>query len=247
MIHPDIREYSAVCSVTGQNHMLSEDRYRMLSRDIPLVARSLRGEVFAVFDGIGSTPRGREAAQVMADCLLLFYRQPQKYPASPEGIWALLMEANLIIHGWGFMDKEKLRPIGGAAGTVVWLFKDVLNIFQAGDTEAFVIRDQQTVAHTQVHQLDDGAIYRYFGMGPTLKSEICTYNIEEGDQILLASDGLTKLCDIDEIESIVANYPNTGRAVTELVKMAIKKGSKDDITVLMVEVEELWDDNRGNE
>ena len=39
-----------------------EDRYRLLTKDIPLVGKSGRGELFAVLDGIGGAPRGMAAA-----------------------------------------------------------------------------------------------------------------------------------------------------------------------------------------
>ena len=242
----DVRGSATACSVKGTKHHLNEDRYRMLSRDIPLVFQHRRGELFGVFDGIGSAPRGREAAQSMADCLVEFYRQPQVYAPSHEGVWALLMAANLTIHDWGFMAGGGKRPLGGAAGTVVWLFGESLYIFQAGDTAAFLFRDRKTIALTQAHQLEDGAIYRYFGMGPSLRPDISSYAIEEGDWILLVSDGVTKVCHTNEITSIMADHTVIDRVVTELVKKAIKKGSTDDITVLLVEVEEIWDKNNGD-
>ena len=70
----------------------------MLPREVPPVERLNRGEIFAVFDGIGSAPEGRHAAQFMADHLIQFYRKPDDYPASPEGLQALLFEGNIEIN-----------------------------------------------------------------------------------------------------------------------------------------------------
>jgi len=42
-----------------------EDRYRLLTRDIPLVGKSGRGELLAVMDGIGGASMGMAAAQAV--------------------------------------------------------------------------------------------------------------------------------------------------------------------------------------
>jgi len=60
----DRRKSAAVAHLRGTKHQFYEDSFRMLSRDVPLVENRNRGEIFAVFDGIGSAPEGRHAAQV---------------------------------------------------------------------------------------------------------------------------------------------------------------------------------------
>ena len=79
-INSERRGSAAVAWRKGTKHTLYEDRYRMLPREIPLVAQRERGEIYAVFDGIGSAPQGRTAAQFMADKLLDFYRKTDEYP-----------------------------------------------------------------------------------------------------------------------------------------------------------------------
>ena len=104
----------------GTKHRLYKDRYCILSRDVPLVARAGRGETFAVFDGIGSAPRGMFAAQEMAAWMARFYREPADWPANIEGLLGLMEAANLAIYDWGFMPGSD-RPLGGCAGSVVWM------------------------------------------------------------------------------------------------------------------------------
>ena len=83
----------------------------MLPKDVPLVKELDRGELFGVFDGIGSAQRGKEAAQAMADILIKFYQHPEDYGCSAEGILRLLREGNEMINGWG------QRPLYSAPGT----------------------------------------------------------------------------------------------------------------------------------
>jgi hypothetical protein len=89
---------------TTKPHKLYEDRYRLLTRDIPLVGKSARGEIYGVFDGIGSAPMGMAAAQAMADAMTDFFRKPDDYPADWHGMSRLLHEANCTISEWGFME-----------------------------------------------------------------------------------------------------------------------------------------------
>ncbi len=232
------RGIAAVAWLKGTKHRYYEDRYRMLSNDIPLVYQKSRGEVFAVFDGIGSAERGRDAAQEMTDQLIRFFRESEDFPASREGIYRLLMEGNQSIFNWGCKSGTDL-PLGGCAGTVAWIQGASAKIFHAGDTVAYLIRDGGLVWQlTQQHE-QDGAIYRYFGLGPDLKIEVENVPLEEGDRLLLVSDGVTKAFDMYEIAKIVEDYAYRRKAVSELARLSRVRGSSDDITAMIVEIEEL--------
>lgn len=126
----DRRQSSAVAFLKGTKHRFYEDSFRMLPREIPLVESRNRGEIFAVFDGIGSAPEGRHAAQLMADYLIEFYRSPGEYPASLEGIQSLLLKGNIEINEWGFKTGTDI-PMGGCAGTVTWIIGETLYVFHA--------------------------------------------------------------------------------------------------------------------
>ena len=83
-------EYGAY-SITGKTHKINEDSYRLLGNTIPLIAKAGRGQLFAVFDGMGSAPRGGEAANIMSSCLIDFYRDTA-IENSAIGLKKLLMQ-----------------------------------------------------------------------------------------------------------------------------------------------------------
>jgi len=236
----DQRESVAVSYLKETKHKYYEDSYRMLPKDIPLVEQKKRGELFAVFDGIGSAPEGRHAAQEMAENLLRFYREPDAYPTSWEGIRTLLMEANLTIHQWGFMPGTD-RPLGGCAGTVLWLIRENLYLFHAGDTAALLIRDGKGMELTKPHQMSDGAIYRYFGLGPDLQIDVECFQIEESDRILLLTDGVTKVFHPVKAADLVEGYLDISIAIKTLVQRSQTLDSTDDITAMLIQVEEIWE------
>jgi protein phosphatase len=218
-----------------------EDRYRLLSKDIPLVGRSGRGELFAVLDGIGGAPRGMAAAQAIADCLLDFYRKPAEISADSIGLNQLLLQTNQAINDWGCMEGTD-RPLGGAAGTIAWIHDQRLTLFHAGDTAGMLLRQNHPPRLlTGLHEFD-GGITRYFGLGRRLEIEVKSLSLVEGDLILLMSDGVTKVFSTTEaanlVQQIFDKTGDIGMAAQELVNRSRGKHSVDDITAMVIEVEE---------
>ncbi len=227
---------AAVAWGIGTSHKVYEDRYRMLTADIAVVGRHPdRGEVFAVFDGIGGAPLGMRAAQAMADGLIEFYRQPKRYPATWEGLRQVLLDANEAVFGWGFIEGTD-RPLGGCAGTVAWLRGGDLFVFQAGDTVGILLTEEGQETITRLHETA-GGIFRYFGKGAELEIDVEHRRVKEWDRVLLASDGVTKVFDTAEMGAIVRDLPDPAEAAGELARRAQGKGSPDDITVMVVDCE----------
>ena len=231
------RKMAAAACLKGTRHHLYEDSYRLFPKDIPLVRDSGRGEIFAVFDGIGSAVKGKEAAQAMADILLEFYQAPESHEPSARGLYDLLQEGNRLINGWGFKQNSDI-PLGGCAGTVAWIIDGTLHLFHAGDTAAVLIRDGKSKRLTREHQLENGAIFRYFGLGPTLEIETDDLPVEEFDRVLLVSDGVTKAFSLEEAVDVVERYDDIAVGAKALVQRSRTKGSHDDITALIIEIGE---------
>ena len=100
---------AAVSWLKGTNHNFYEDRFRLLPETIPLVSKSGRGSLYAVFDGIGGAPEGMRAAQHMADVLLRFYQECDSYADSAKGVHQLLVMANQEINVLLFKQLNVLR------------------------------------------------------------------------------------------------------------------------------------------
>jgi PPM family protein phosphatase len=236
-MHTEQKGCAAVSWLKGTKHKLYEDRYRLLPKEVPLIRNAGRGELFGVFDGIGSAPKGMNAAQEMCDRLPDFFRNAD-YPCSWEGLNRLLLEANRDINAWGMMPGTD-RPLGGCAGTVVWIYGPTLYVFHAGDTCALLMRDGKPRQLTRLHE-KDGAIFSYFGLGTYLEIDVEQISWEDSDRILLISDGVTKVFNPLEAGEFVDEFGDIGQAASELVRQSRLKGSIDDITVLLLELEEEY-------
>lgn len=234
-------DYSAF-STKGKSHKFNEDRYRLLGGKIPLVEKSGRGEVYAVFDGMGSAQRGAEAAQYMCDRLFDVY-QDETFSATPEVFGALLQNANKTINEWGCMQSAS-RPLGACSGTVAWFYDGSLLTFHAGDTFALLLHGDCDDASeyeilTTEHAIGHGLL-RYFGMGQFLKIEVRRHEINDGDILLLISDGVMKSVGFklmaEKVRFWIRHSPQF--AAQELCRLSEHYGSTDDITVVLVEVVE---------
>jgi PPM family protein phosphatase len=233
---------AAVACSKGPKHSRYEDSYTIFPKAKKIVSRLNRGEIFAVFDGIGSAPEGGRSAEYMSSNIILerFYQQPDNHPATWQGIRDLLFTGNMEISKWGLMP-GKDRPLGGCAGTVAWINEMKLYIFHAGDTLAILIRDRKPEQLTHLHE-KKGAIYRYYGLGENLEIEIISREVKNYDRILLISDGVTKAYSPKAAVEIIEESSNILHAVTDLVQRSRTKGSTDDITALLIEIDEYGEE-----
>ena len=223
-------------SIKGPNHQFNEDRYRLLDQRAPLVCKSERGHLYAVIDGVGGAPLGMRATQHIADQLLLFYKD-SAIPPNAEGLHQLLKQINDEIFDWG-MIPDTTRPLGAAAATIMWFSPlHELYVFHAGDTWGFHHTGKAFHSITKPHQ-DGDTLLRYFGQGKALQLEINKIIPKEGDIFGMVSDGVTKLLNNKNLQEIIDRHVDSERTAEEIAQRAKRKSAQDDITALIVELEE---------
>ena len=227
------RGRAAVAEMKGSTHQFYEDRYRLLSGEIDLVKEASRGELFAVFDGVSTAPRGMAAAQAMADALLKFFEEPTSFTANVEGLEKLIRAANAEIHDWGVMPGTD-RPLGACAGTIAWIHNGTATIFHAGDTEAWLLKNGDCTCVVESSS-EGNIIMDYFGQGDSLLLKVRTFRFVPGNRLLLFSDGLTKVLNQPDIDRALRDSGPVDRAVRFLVEAAERLRAPDDVTALIIE------------
>ncbi len=237
------REFAAVAWMKGLSHIHYEDSFRMISRDIRLVETAARGEIFAVFDGIGSAKLGRHSAQVMAECLTDCFRNPLVILKDREGLYTFLYDVNMKIEALESNQPGAMSDVG-CVGTILWIVEDMMHIFHAGDTSAVLVKENDKKILTTPHQTETGGVTRYFGQGATFKMDVASIPITEGDRIYLMSDGVSKVIDPVAAALSMDDMSHTSEASRIIAEKAVRLGSTDDITVLCVDVEEIWESEK---
>lgn len=223
------REQATCCWAKGKRHSQYEDRFCLLTNDIPAVKKAQKGEIVAVFDGVGSAPKGMAAAQTVCDHLRYFYTSH----LHTKQLTDMLVMANDVIHNWGFIDNSD-RTQGACAGTVVWIKNDMATFTQVGDTTGLIWRNGNVMFQTFEQQSLDGSLINYYGV-KDLQPTTDTLPIEEDDWIVLASDGITKVLSNAQIQNLLADAYDAEDATKRITQAALSKGASDDVTLLIYE------------
>jgi serine/threonine protein phosphatase PrpC len=204
-----------------------------------------RGQLFGLFDGMGSLEQGGRSARFMGDQLReYFLSEDLDYPAALRRILRL---GNDEINCWPPSENSRYTASGGCAGTVALCIDGRVHVFHAGDTTALLLgADYDTEGdHLQLttcHNTRVGLV-SFWGIGERLVVDETIHPFEEDDILFLASDGLTDVMDNGEIAHRIRNgYYFTAKecAATcrSLCELARRRGSGDDITALIVYREE---------
>ncbi|MFC0401470.1 PP2C family protein-serine/threonine phosphatase [Paraburkholderia rhizosphaerae] len=235
---------SAARSDTGRVRDINEDA----CLDEPAVGR------WAVADGMGGHAVGDLASRLVIDML-------EKMP-NATGIkqrcaqaHAQLLDANRQLR-----DEAARRQVQRIGSTVVVLLASdrFCGYLWAGDSRIYLYRHGQlrqlTRDHSHVEELralgqltDEEArnhpahhiITRAVGATDSLSVDEDAIEVADGDVFLLCSDGLSNELTDAEIRATLASAPHDCRRVTdELIDMALARGGRDNITVVVVQAED---------
>jgi protein phosphatase len=208
-----------------------------------------------VADGMGGQVAGKEASEMAVDIVKTRFADKAKGDMSIDDIkgfiTASFYEANRKVFENG---KQKAVEMGT---TLTAAFIDGNNAYlgHVGDSRAYHLRGREVRQVTEDHTLAEDMVKQ----GKATRHEASTspmrnmltrsigtkeevaidppvgIELEEGDVLLLCTDGLTNLVEEREILSTVHNTPDIQKACTKLVDMACKRGGHDNITVVAAE------------
>lgn len=219
---------AAAATRTGPKHPVNEDQFRILDGHHPLVARLGRGSLFAVADGVSTTPRGREAAEIGCARISGFYDR-----AAAPRLETLLQIVSEI--DWELRSGRK----GEAACTLslLWLAHGQATIVHVGDSQVYRMR------HGEVRRLTrpkrGQGLTSFVGMGPRLAEvvEVWREPLCDGDLFLLVTDGVTDVVDPEEVIDLWWDGGGSPRSTVETVIREVeRRGGQDDATILLVDV-----------
>ena len=202
---------------------------------------------FAVFDGMGGEACGEIASHTAARCT----KQLKEIKSKSQGnmcdfLNSVCQEINAAV----FRKSEELC-INRMGSTLAMLCLHGQNAYicNLGDSRIFRIRghslEQLSEDHTDAEELRKRGIQRkarltqYLGINPEeviLEPHIESVRLKRKDTFLLCSDGLTDMLTNEEISSILCDRKNISDCAEKLVKCALEKGGKDNITVIVCRI-----------
>ncbi len=201
-----------------------------------------------VSDGMGGEKCGEEASLIAAGGFDNFIRSYQNKVDE-----AALRDCVAFLNRKVF----KGAPKSGATVSAVYAAEDKIYAVSLGDSRIYLLSDgkfsqistDHTLAQLQVaagvmsaeeaktSNLRHG-LTQFLGTDPDemiIEPSISVIDgLSDGDIILICSDGLYDMLDDDEIKSILSAGSELKKATKKLVDVALKRGGKDNITVMTV-------------
>ncbi len=207
--------------------------------------------LFIVADGMGGHNAGDLASRCTVETMLESINGSSR--TRPVQI---LEEASREANRKVLETSEKDREFSGMGTTVVaaTVQDGYLYAANVGDSRLYLIDregiDQVTVDHSLVEEMvrmgqirreeaknhpEKNIITRAVGVRSRVRIDFFDMKLEEGDRLLLCSDGLSNMVDDEEILNIVKRDEPLGMLASELVKCANLNGGRDNISVILVE------------
>ncbi len=230
-------------------------RVRDMNQDAFLTGTFHDGGAWAVVcDGMGGVTGGQIASEICVNEVSSHIKKGYRKGMSMKSVKNLIVSAITAANIKVFEKSEENYEYAGMGTTVVAVV--ILNGFAAvahvGDSRAYVITDeikQITHDHSVVQYLVDSGritpeqarihpernvITRAVGVAAEVDIDVDIIPINQGEQILICSDGLYEYVTDDEMLDVVKNSSSEEPAKI-LLDMANNAGGKDNITVVIVE------------
>ena len=216
-------------------------------------------QLFVVADGMGGHAGGDVASAI---ALTRMIEADKVFASAYDAEFALqsaLLAANTLLAETVF-DHPELTGMGTTVSAIL-RSGNQLALAHIGDSRIYLLRDghlkQITADHTFVQRLvDSGRITREEAAVHPRRSvlmrvlgdvdaapEIDTtvLDTQPGDRWLLCSDGLSSYVSDDRIEHALTTLPAVKDAADRLVKDSLDQGAPDNVTVVIVDIDETGD------
>jgi protein phosphatase len=212
--------------------------------------------LFALSDGMGGAAAGEVASRYFVETV------PQIFPggvaASEEANVALVQKVfkysnkRIIEHTVKHPDDEGM----GCTGDLLVVHEKSYVIGHVGDSRVYLLRDEHLRQLTRDHSLVQGLveeglltpeearhhprkniILRAVGIDPLVAPDILKGEAFNHDIFLLCSDGLTDMVDDCAIRDTLVSKKALDHKAESLIEAALAAGGKDNVTVVLCEVE----------
>lgn len=209
--------------------------------------------LFIVADGMGGHKAGDHASKLCVESVVNAIANTTH--KTPVTIFEnAVEEANKTIYEAAKANTE----YEGMGTTMVacTLQKDTMYVANIGDSRLYLLRDtlcQITDDHSLVEELvkqgnltesearihpQKNIITRALGTDRQVNADYFEVEVQKGDVIILCSDGLSNMVDDEEMAYTVKHSSSLKEAGEELIVKANQNGGSDNITVILVQIDE---------
>lgn len=204
---------------------------------------------FAVADGLGGLPGGEVASQTAIASLR--EQLASRKDLAPLDLGKLVAVAHTAVR----LAARSFPPEGiGTTLTALCLEEGRARFVHVGDSFAFLVRGGVCRPITREHNIENErtsiadlapyppgyryALTRVVGTPEPVRPDFFQEDLQTGDHLVLATDGLTDLLDVTAIASLCAKHGDPAVVVRELIASALERGGHDNITAIVIVIDE---------
>jgi protein phosphatase len=197
---------------------------------------------------MGGHNAGDVASNLVVNAIRSYLTEMDPSSVTPELVKDALCQANTLV--WSESRVNINRKGMGSTATVAVFTNGKVYIGQVGDSRAYLYRSaalsQITTDHSYVQILMDkglisqeeaachpqkNIITRAVGTEKDVEADTFTVKLQQGDVILLCSDGLSNAVSDDEMAAILSNDLQT--ATDRLIQAALDNGGTDNVSAVI--------------
>jgi protein phosphatase len=217
------------------------------------------GYFLMVADGIGGSAGGERASAILVKEAQRHIMETVRWffhlDDPDEEVRLRLLREALERVDRQLIEEAEANPALEGMGTTLTgasIIGDELFIVYAGDSRAYLFRDnhleQLTHDHTLTQELVDRGLVRpeearthrlrhvltnALGGRSGVRGEVVKLHLLAGDRLLLCTDGLSDMVEDAQITDILHGHPHPEEACLALVEAALARGGKDNVTVIV--------------
>ncbi len=226
------------------------------------ISRSCKNpyQLYAVCDGMGGADSGEEASYCAVKELASIKNRYSELK-NEETLTAFLRKTSEKVY-----DEAEVR--GQRSGTTIAMALvdgNKIHVSNVGDSRVYRyqkgILTQVSLDHSKVQRLismgvmtpeqartdpERHKINQYLGMPKEVRVSPHIdppERLRKGDIYILCSDGLTDMVEDHQIEEIVKSGKDASEIAERLIKAALKRGGKDNVTVMVLQVMNVLEEN----
>lgn len=213
------------------------------------------GGLFVVADGMGGHAAGEVASGIVVETMRDLLSRAD---LTSDDITRQLCEANerILETVQAHPEQQGMGTTASGLALVSAGGADHWAVFNVGDSRVYrYINEglrQVTVDHSEVQELIAAGVIteaeakihparnvvtRSLGTDHTCHPDVWVLPPYAGERFVICSDGLTNEIDDDELREILQAHPGPQAAAEELVRTAVEAGGRDNVTVIVVDLD----------
>lgn len=211
-------------------------------------------QLFVVCDGMGGMAAGEVASRTAVDQMLSLYGELNSSAMATERRLHHAIRCTNRAVWTAAQNDEHLRGMGTTL-VAACVDGDRIVVGNVGDSRAYFLRDGSCIQITQDHSWaverahceipreanpDDHwlrqFVTRAIGAESTVQPDLFFAQIQPGDLILLATDGLSRYADSGEIGRRVRRDQSLADSCRDLIQIARDQGAADNVTCLLLRI-----------